>query len=141
MIVSAPTDLAVSDAVLMRRKWDERHSSDGRTYGQMTIARAIAGCMDVYTPRAAAASRHTTTAAIAAAIPASEAGASPTYWTMAELADAYVLAARYPHHRLRFGYPELDRELRGVAPGEVVAILARSGFGKTAFGLNLLLGV
>ena len=26
---------------LMRGKWDERHSSDGRTYGEMTIAKAI----------------------------------------------------------------------------------------------------
>jgi putative DNA primase/helicase len=134
---AAQMDRLFRRSALMRRKWNERHSSDGRTYGQMTIARAITDCRDVYTPRAAAASRHTTTAATPAPTPASEAEAPPTYWTMAELADAYVLAARDPHHRLRFGYPELDRELRGVAPGEVVAILARSGVGKTAFGLNL----
>lgn len=29
---------------LMRDKWDTRHSSDGRTYGQMTIERAIERC-------------------------------------------------------------------------------------------------
>lgn len=28
---------------LFRQKWDERHSSDGRTYGQMTLARAQSG--------------------------------------------------------------------------------------------------
>lgn len=35
---------------LMREKWDVRHSSDGRTYGQMTMDTAIAGCRDVYDP-------------------------------------------------------------------------------------------
>lgn len=33
---------------LMRYKWDERHSSDGRTYGQMTVDFAIANCREVY---------------------------------------------------------------------------------------------
>src|SRR5262249_14121253 len=28
---------------LMRSKWDERHASDGRTYGQMTVGKAITG--------------------------------------------------------------------------------------------------
>lgn len=32
----------------MRDKWDERHASDGRTYGQMTIGKAIAGDHDIY---------------------------------------------------------------------------------------------
>ena len=26
---------------LMRAKWDERHASDGRTYGQITVAKAV----------------------------------------------------------------------------------------------------
>jgi putative DNA primase/helicase len=33
---------------LMRPKWDEKHFSDGRTYGADVIAKAIAGCGDVY---------------------------------------------------------------------------------------------
>ncbi len=36
---------------LMRSKWDERHYSDGRTYGQATIATAIRDCTAVYEPR------------------------------------------------------------------------------------------
>jgi putative DNA primase/helicase len=37
---------------LYRKKWDERHYSDGRTYGQATLGRAIAECKDVYdTPK------------------------------------------------------------------------------------------
>ena len=36
---------------LMRDKWDETHSSDGRTYGEMTIDKAISGTSAVYTDR------------------------------------------------------------------------------------------
>ena len=35
---------------LMRDKWDERHRSDGTTYGQMTIEKAIAGTKNTYNP-------------------------------------------------------------------------------------------
>lgn len=63
---------------------------------------------------------------------------APPFLRMTDLADAYLLRALRPHHRLTFGYPELDAVLRGVAPGEVLQILGRSGVGKTAFGLNLV---
>ena len=33
---------------LWRPKWDERHSSDGRTYLELTIGTAIAGCAQTY---------------------------------------------------------------------------------------------
>ena len=33
---------------LMREKWDKAHHSDGQTYGQGTINRAIMGCREVY---------------------------------------------------------------------------------------------
>lgn len=35
---------------MMRPKWDERHASDGSTYGEMTIGKAIAHCTNVYRP-------------------------------------------------------------------------------------------
>ena len=35
---------------LMRPKWDERHSADGRTYGRLTIEKAIACCRTTYDP-------------------------------------------------------------------------------------------
>ena len=35
----------------MRPKWDEVHTADGQTYGQMTIASAIANTSEVYTPK------------------------------------------------------------------------------------------
>ena len=37
-------DELVRSSALMRDKWDERHAADGRTYGQMTIDKAIAHC-------------------------------------------------------------------------------------------------
>ena len=52
-------DPAAIDAVfrqsgLMRAKWDERHKSDGSTYGQMTIKEALSGSRETYTqPRQA----------------------------------------------------------------------------------------
>ena len=34
---------------LYRPKWDERHFGDGRTYGEVAIAKACAACTDVFT--------------------------------------------------------------------------------------------
>lgn len=46
-------DAATLDAMfrasrLMRRKWDTKHYGDGRTYGEETIAKAIASCGEFY---------------------------------------------------------------------------------------------
>lgn len=35
---------------LMRDKWNEKHASDGRTYGEMTISKALADCREFYDP-------------------------------------------------------------------------------------------
>jgi len=48
-------DSAVIDSIfrtsrLMRAKWDEKHTSDGKTYGEMTIAEALSGERETYTP-------------------------------------------------------------------------------------------
>ncbi len=43
-------DKAFRGSRLMRDKWDEQHFADGRTYGDATVGRAIAGCADEYTP-------------------------------------------------------------------------------------------
>ena len=47
-------DHAVIDSIfrtsgLMRPKWDEKHTSDGKTYGEMTIAEALSGERETYT--------------------------------------------------------------------------------------------
>jgi putative DNA primase/helicase len=36
---------------LMREKWDESHRGDGATYGELTVAKAIAGTRETYKPR------------------------------------------------------------------------------------------
>jgi hypothetical protein len=36
---------------LYRKKWDEKHSSDGRTYGEVTIVKAVAGAREFYSAR------------------------------------------------------------------------------------------
>lgn len=35
---------------LIRDKWDEKHSADGKTYGEMTILKALDGLNDTYSP-------------------------------------------------------------------------------------------
>ena len=42
-------DLLFRQSGLMRPKWDEKHFSDGRTYGQVVIEKAVSSCGDVYT--------------------------------------------------------------------------------------------
>lgn len=41
-------DAMFRQSALLRKKWDERHSGDGRTYGEMTISKALAGCTEFY---------------------------------------------------------------------------------------------
>ncbi len=43
-------DSLFRSSALYRPKWDERHSSDGRTYGQMTLDLAVRDCVEVYSP-------------------------------------------------------------------------------------------
>lgn len=47
---TARVDRLFRRSSLMRPKWDERHSGDGRTYGQMTIDKALEGRTEFYTP-------------------------------------------------------------------------------------------
>lgn len=58
------------------------------------------------------------------------------YRRLSDLADDYLLRLSTDHHRLSFNYDELDAHVRGLAAGEVCTILARTGVGKTALGLN-----
>jgi len=67
--------------------------------------------------------------------------------SIADIADMDARAARYAHQtktiqKSRFvtGFDQLDGYIRGVAPGEVMTIIAYAGSFKTAFLQNLLLG-
>jgi hypothetical protein len=57
----------------------------------------------------------------------------------AELADEYTTyVERLKTHKINLGWPEVDMRLRGVAPGEVLTLIAKSGVGKTAVLQNIL---
>ena len=59
--------------------------------------------------------------------------------TPSELAaeyDAYI--EKLKSHKVRLGWSEVDARLRGIAPGEVLTIIAKSGVGKTAVLQNIL---
>ena len=67
--------------------------------------------------------------------------------SIADISDMDARAARYAHQtrtiqKSRFvtGFDPLDGYIRGVAPGEVMTIIAYAGSFKTAFLQNLLLG-
>ena len=45
---SVAIDEAFRESKLFREKWDHKHFSDGRTYGQATIEEAIRGCKEFY---------------------------------------------------------------------------------------------
>jgi hypothetical protein len=51
-------DVLFRQSSLMRLKWDEKHFSDGRTYGQSVIEKAISGCRDVYSGSQEPATKH-----------------------------------------------------------------------------------
>ena len=40
--------------------------------------------------------------------------------------------------RIHFGWPSLDKLIRGIAPGEVCGYIARAGVGKTVFAQNMI---
>jgi hypothetical protein len=49
---AARVDHLFRQSGLMRPKWDQKHFSDGRTYGQATVDKAVRECRESYEPRA-----------------------------------------------------------------------------------------
>jgi replicative DNA helicase len=58
-------------------------------------------------------------------------------WLLNELSERMVLDKPKPLGLLT-GYRDLDKIIRGIVPGSIVTILARSGIGKTTFSTELL---
>ena len=50
-------DAIFRQSQLYRHKWDEKHRTDGATYGEMTIEKALSGQHEVYKPRQRSQSR------------------------------------------------------------------------------------
>ena len=48
---------------------------------------------------------------------------------------------RLQEKKITLGYEKIDKAIRGIAPGEVCEVMARTGVGKTAFLLNVIKNV
>lgn len=60
------------------------------------------------------------------------------YRPLADTIDDYVHWAQNPNERIYFGFPDLDTQVRGVAPSEMCLINGFSHSGKTLFLLQIL---
>lgn len=55
---SSRMDQLFRQSGLMREKWDESHTADGQTYGQISIDKAISDCRDSYSGKKSNTTRH-----------------------------------------------------------------------------------
>jgi len=60
------------------------------------------------------------------------------YEPLVKAADEYVHWAQHPHDRIYLGFPDLDAQMRGIAPSELCLINGYSHSGKTLFLLQIL---
>lgn len=60
------------------------------------------------------------------------------YKPLSDSIDDYVHWAQHPNERIYFGFPDLDEQVRGVAPSEMCLINGFSHSGKTLFLLQIL---
>lgn len=60
------------------------------------------------------------------------------YRPLSEAADEFVRWAQTPEQRVLLGIPDLDAEMRGIAPGELCLIIGYSHSGKTLTLLEIL---
>lgn len=60
-------------------------------------------------------------------------------YTLDEAKDRYFdYIQKLEQRKIMLGFKKLDINLRGIAPGEVCQVMARTGVGKTAFLLNVI---
>lgn len=60
------------------------------------------------------------------------------YKPLVDAADEFVRWAQSPHERIYLGFPEIDAEMRGIAPGELALIIGYSHSGKTTVLMQIL---
>ena len=71
--------------------------------------------------------------------PPSSSKASYNYYVpLVKAADDYVHWAQTPHERIYLGFPEIDAQMRGIAPSEMCLINGYSHSGKTLVLLQIL---
>jgi len=122
-------DSLFRQSALYRDKWDDKHFSNGLTYGASVIEKALAGCKEVYTPP------KEVKKIIAQELPVSEILAGPN-----SRADAFYRESYHRNgilgYKLGKEFEELMYKLDGVQPG-MYLLGAISNVGKTSFLLNL----
>jgi len=60
------------------------------------------------------------------------------YKPLSDSIDDYVHWAQHPNERIYFGFPDLDEQVRGIAPSEMCLVNGFSHSGKTLFLLQIL---
>lgn len=60
------------------------------------------------------------------------------YSPLSDAADSFVRWAQSPQERIHLGIPQIDTELRGIAPGEIAMMLGFAHGGKTLVLLHAL---
>ena len=60
------------------------------------------------------------------------------YQPLVRAADDYVHWAQTPHERIYLGFPDIDAQMRGIAPSELCLINGYSHSGKTLALLQIL---
>lgn len=109
---------------LMRPKWDERHASNGLTYGQMTIEKAIAATTEAYTPAQPGISISDLILPQASQ-PAPDQAAGPKTFKPWDWAEFWTRPPKQWHIE------------NFIGPGDVVILAGDSGSGKTVLALAL----
>lgn len=61
------------------------------------------------------------------------------YEPLVKAADEYVHWAQHPQERVYLGFPDLDGQMRGIAPSEMCLINGYSHSGKTLFLMQILI--
>lgn len=109
----ARADRLFRQSGLYRPKWDERHRSDGRTYGQATLERALAGLDGGYSPNNYAVGR----------LSASESQGNP----LEGLSGGGEVSAGYPRYVVRAGMIQAAR-VEGRGEGQTVRYYPLANF-------------
>lgn len=60
------------------------------------------------------------------------------YKPLADAADEFVRWAQSPHEQVYTGFSDIDRQMRGIAPGEVCMVVGYSHSGKTLALMEML---
>lgn len=123
---------------LYREKWDKRHSADGRTYGQMTIDKALSSCTTFYSRngnyKTVSNANVTTTETVNAGAPSGIYRVSDLRSNLYKLYESGRQGGEYP------GWTGLAK-LYSIKKRQFTVITGIPGAGKSAFLDTLLMNL